>query len=122
MNVQWNEQGLIPAVAQDAATGEVLMLAWVNAEALQETLETGHACYYSRSRGKLWRKGESSGQQQRIKSVQLDCDRDAVLYLVEQQGVACHTGRRGCFYTQLSADGEQTMTPVQIDPKELYGA
>lgn len=122
MNVKWNENGLIPAVAQDAATGEVLMLAWVNQAALQETLETGRACYFSRSRGKLWRKGESSGQQQIIKSVQLDCDRDSVLYVVEQTGVACHTGRRSCFYFQLKQDGEQVMTPVHTDPQTLYGA
>lgn len=121
MNVKWNDQGLIPAVAQDANTGEVLMLAWANEEALQETIETQQACYFSRSRGQLWRKGESSGQRQVVKSIQLDCDRDAVLYLVEQTGVACHTGRRGCFYRQLSPEGETVMTPVTIDPKDLYG-
>ncbi|MGN0919075.1 MAG: phosphoribosyl-AMP cyclohydrolase, partial [Oxalobacter sp.] len=99
--IRWDDQGLMPAVAQDARTKEILMLAWVNREALIETLKCGNAVYWSRSRGKLWRKGEESGHVQKILDIRLDCDNDALVYLVEQTGLACHTGRRSCFFQQL---------------------
>lgn len=102
--LDFDEDGLVPAVAQDADTGEVRMVAYVNREALEETLETGYAHYYSRSRESLWKKGESSGHRQRILAVRADCDRDTVLYLVQQEGVACHTGQRNCFF--FAPDGE----------------
>ena len=120
-SLAWNADGLIPAIAQDAASGEVLMMAWMNREALTLTLEKQVAVYYSRSRKALWRKGESSGQTQQVVSVQLDCDSDAVLMLVNQTGVACHTGRRSCFYKQLTTRGITEMTQPQVDPSELYG-
>lgn len=100
----WNKQGLINAIAQQHDTGEVLMLAWMNHDALLETIDTGKACYWSRSRQCLWRKGETSGHQQLVKSIRLDCDGDAVLLLVEQTGAACHTGRMSCFYNQIIDD------------------
>ncbi|NVN13814.1 phosphoribosyl-AMP cyclohydrolase, partial [Nguyenibacter vanlangensis] len=99
--VRFDADGLIAAVAQQHDTGEVLMLAWMTREALDETLRTGQVCYYSRSRAALWRKGETSGQVQRLVEARLDCDRDAVLLLVEQTGVACHTGRRSCFFNAM---------------------
>ena len=120
-NLAWDANGLIPAIAQDWQTGEVLMMAWMNKEALSLTLEKQVAVYYSRSRQALWRKGETSGQTQAIKSIQADCDRDALLLLVEQTGVACHTGRRGCFYRALSTEGEREMTTPSVDPAALYG-
>ena len=98
----WSKSPLIPAVAQDAESGEVLMLAWVNEQALRLTLETGYAHYFSRSRQSLWKKGETSGHLQELVEVRLDCDGDALLYLVRQQGPACHTGERTCFYTKIS--------------------
>src|SRR5579871_4126248 len=94
----FNENGLIPVIAQQHDSGEVLMMAWMNREALDETLATGRVCYYSRSRQKLWRKGETSGQVQTLRELRLDCDGDTILLLVDQQGVACHTGRRNCFF------------------------
>ena len=97
----WDARGLIPAIAQDATTGEVLMLAWMNAESLAETLRTGHVTYWSRSRAELWRKGATSGNVQRLVELRLDCDGDALLVRVEQTGPACHTGRRTCFYTAV---------------------
>lgn len=100
----WNTQGLINAIAQQYDTGEVLMLAWMNRQALLETIETGCVCYWSRSRQCLWRKGETSGHQQQVKSIRLDCDGDALLVLVEQTGAACHTGRKSCFYNQIVGD------------------
>ncbi|MDO8827660.1 phosphoribosyl-AMP cyclohydrolase [Methylophaga sp.] len=100
----WNNQGLINAIAQQHDTGEVLMLAWMNREALLETIETGRVCYWSRSRQCLWRKGETSGHQQKVKQIRLDCDGDAVLVFVEQTGGACHTGRKSCFYNQIVGD------------------
>lgn len=119
--ITFDAQGLIPAIAQDQDSGQVLMMAWMNKEALEETLRTGLVCYWSRSRGKLWRKGESSGQQQRLVELRIDCDGDTILMKVDQKGVACHTGRRSCFY-RLAKDGDWTETdPVLIDPKELYG-
>lgn len=102
---RFDAQGLIAAIAQDAATGEVLMLAWMNAEALRLTLETGEAVYWSRSRRALWRKGETSGHRQRVEEVRIDCDQDAVLLRVHQVGAACHTGARSCFYRRICEDG-----------------
>ena len=112
--------GLIPAIAQDADTGEVLMLAWMNREAVAETLATGRACYWSRSRRRLWRKGETSGQVQRLIELRLDCDGDALLLRVDQTGVACHTGRRSCFFTAVRDGKVQTIAEVEIDPEVLY--
>ncbi len=119
--LKFNADGLVPAIAQQHDTGEVLMMAWMNAEAVAETLRTGRACYYSRSRQKLWRKGESSGQQQVVKRFLIDCDGDTVLLQVDQTGVACHTGRRTCFYTEAAPDGLREVLPVAIDPADLYG-
>jgi phosphoribosyl-AMP cyclohydrolase len=101
----WNADGLVPAIAQDAASGEVLMLAWMSRESLAETLASGRVCYFSRSRRALWRKGESSGHVQRLVEARVDCDADCLLLLVEQTGPACHTNRRTCFYTAIR-DGE----------------
>ena len=103
--VAFGADGLVAVVAQQHDTGEVLMLAWMNREALDETLRSGQGCYWSRSRRRLWKKGETSGHTQRVVDVRLDCDRDAVLLLVDQRGVACHTGRRSCFFLQASGDG-----------------
>ncbi len=118
----FNEQGLLPAIAQQHDTGEVLMMAWMNREALEETLRTGRVCYWSRSRGKLWRKGETSGQVQHLKELRLDCDGDTILLLVDQQGPACHTGRRSCFYNVLRGDRVEVADAPLIDPEVLYGA
>lgn len=115
--------GLIPAVAQDAVTGEVLLLAYLNEEAWRETLATGRAVYFSRSRGKLWRKGEESGNVQIIREIRVDCDADTVLFKVEQKGgAACHTGHRSCFYRRVKDDRtlEETDAPL-FDPQEVYG-
>ncbi|XKF16866.1 phosphoribosyl-AMP cyclohydrolase [Halomonas sp. BLK-85] len=119
--IKFNEQGLIPAIAQQFDSGEVLMMAWMNREALNETLRTGRVCYYSRSRGTLWRKGEYSGQQQRLKSAALDCDGDTLLVKVDQTGPACHSGRRSCFYIELTENRIDINTQPLIDPAELYG-
>lgn len=121
--VRWNADGLAPAVAQDYQSGRLLMLAWMNAESLALSVAEGRAIYWSRSRGKLWRKGEESGNVQKLHGVELDCDSDAILLKVEQLGgIACHTGRESCFYRELR-DGEwQETEPVLRDPKELYGA
>ncbi|MEY2756524.1 MAG: hypothetical protein RIR33_302 [Pseudomonadota bacterium] len=102
---RFDADGLIAAIAQDAETGEVLMLAWMNAEALQLTLDTGRAVYWSRSRQALWRKGDTSGHVQQVAEIRIDCDQDAVLLKVRQTGAACHTGRRACFYRIVTADG-----------------
>ena len=102
---KFDEHGLIAAIAQDADTGDVLMLAWMNAEALEQTLASGRAVYWSRSRNKLWRKGDESGHEQHIVEIRVDCDQDAVLLKVRQTGAACHTGRRSCFYRIASASG-----------------
>ena len=120
-SVRFDAGGLIAAIAQQHDSGEVLMLAWMNREALDETLRTGQACYWSRSRGQLWRKGERSGQSQRVVSLRLDCDRDSVLLMVEQQGVACHTGRRSCFYLEAGPDGLVETAPPLVSPERLYG-
>jgi phosphoribosyl-AMP cyclohydrolase len=105
LNPRWNADGLIPAIAQDAHTGEVLMLAWMNAQALQATLKTGRATYWSRSRQKLWIKGEESGHIQRLVEIRIDCDQDCILMRVEQTGPACHTGAQNCFYRIITPDG-----------------
>ena len=119
--LKFNEAGLIPAVAQQFDTGEMLMLAWMNADAIRETLATGRACYYSRSRGKLWRKGETSGQTQALKEFRFDCDEDTVLLLVDQIGVACHTGRHNCFFHAVRDGDIQVIAEPEADPEELYG-
>lgn len=121
-SVRFNHDGLLPAIAQQHDTGEVLMMAWMNREALQETLTSQRVCYYSRSRNKLWRKGETSGQQQRLVSAALDCDGDALLLQVEQTGPACHTGRRSCFYLTLTASQATINSEPLIDPATLYGS
>ena len=118
--VSFNADGLIPAIAQQHDSGEVLMMAWMNREALDETLETGRVCYWSRSRGKLWRKGESSGQQQHLRAASIDCDGDTLLLKVEQTGPACHTGRRSCFYVALEEDAARISSDPLIDPDTLY--
>ncbi len=113
--------GLVPAIAQDVETGEVLMLAYVNEEAYRKTLETGEAHYYSRSRNTLWHKGGTSGHVQRIKSIRLDCDADTLIYLVEQVGgAACHKGYRSCFYRELKDGAVSLCSPLVFDPKEVY--
>ncbi len=117
----WNADGLIPAIAQQFDSGEVLMMAWMNREALEETLRTGRVCYYSRSRGRLWRKGESSGQVQRLESLRIDCDGDTLLLRVDQTGPACHTGRRNCFFYRVDDDRAIIDSEPLIDPETLYG-
>ena len=120
--VAWDAQGLVPAIAQDAVTGEVLMFAWMNREALELTAETGHAVYWSRSRGRLWHKGEESGHTQKVLELRVDCDKDVVLLRIEQSGgIACHTGRRSCFFSRLESSGWQDVEPVLKDPKLIYG-
>ncbi|MCG7198343.1 phosphoribosyl-AMP cyclohydrolase [Marinobacter pelagius] len=120
--VRWTEDGLVPAIAQDAETGEILMMAWMNRESLQLTAEEGHAVYWSRSRSKLWRKGETSGHQQVVRDIRLDCDEDVILLKVEQKGgIACHTGRRSCFYRTLKDGKWVAVDPVIKDPDAIYG-
>ena len=121
--IKWNDDGLVAAIAQDWQTGEVLMMAWMNAESLELTLQEQRAIYFSRSRQALWRKGEESGNVQTLKELRVDCDGDTVLLKVEQiGGIACHTGRRNCFYRLADADGELSITEEVIkDPAELYG-
>ncbi|MBD5642238.1 MAG: phosphoribosyl-AMP cyclohydrolase [Desulfovibrio sp.] len=114
--------GLLPAIAQDADSGEVLMLAWMNAEAWEKTLATGEAHYFSRSRQKLWHKGETSGNIQSVRAIRLDCDQDAILLLVRQHGeAACHTGHRSCFYRELENGKISECSPVIFDPAKVYG-
>ncbi len=119
--IGFDDDGLVPAIAQSHDTGEVLMMAWMNRDAVAETLRTGRVCYYSRSRNALWRKGESSGQVQALVDFRFDCDNDTVLVLVDQTGVACHTGRRSCFFHAVRGDRIEIITEVQIDPEKLYG-
>jgi phosphoribosyl-AMP cyclohydrolase len=119
--VAFNADGLVPAIAQQHDTGEVLMMAWMNRDALAETIATGHVCYWSRSRGRLWRKGERSGQLQRLVEMRLDCDGDTILLLVDQTGVACHTGRRSCFFRALREGEVVTIAEPIVSPEALYG-
>jgi phosphoribosyl-AMP cyclohydrolase len=112
--------GLIAAIAQDATTGEVLMVAWMNAEAYEETLKTGRAVYYSRSRGRLWRKGEESGHAQQVRAMYLDCDADAVLLKVDQVGAACHEGYRSCFFRQITPEGLKVVAERLVNPADVY--
>ena len=119
--IAWNADGLVPAIAQDCQSGRVLMMAWMNPEALALTAEEGCAVYWSRSRQKLWRKGEQSGHVQRVKEIRLDCDRDVIIMQVEQVGgIACHTGRESCFYLALEDGQWQTVDSVVKDPGEIY--
>lgn len=119
--IQWTADGLVPAIAQDAATGEVLMFAWMNREALLLTAREGRAVYWSRSRNKLWRKGEESGHVQQVRDIRLDCDKDVILLKVEQiGGIACHTGRRSCFFHRLDGQQWQVVEPVLKDPANIY--
>jgi len=121
--IRWTDDGLVPAIAQDAATGDILMMAWMNRESLRLTAEEGQAVYWSRSRGKLWRKGETSGHQQVIKDIRLDCDEDVIVLKVEQKGgIACHTGRRSCFYRSLQDGQWVSVDPVIKDPDAIYGS
>ncbi len=114
LSLKYDDKGLIPAIAQEAATGEVLMMAWMNAEAVAKTLETGRVTYWSRSRASFWVKGESSGHTQKLVEMRVDCDRDCLLVLVEQEGPACHTNRRSCFYTAVRGDEEvEIMQPME---------
>ena len=119
--LKFTSDGLIPALSQQHDSGEVLMLAWMNKDAIAETLRTGRVCYWSRSRQKLWRKGETSGQIQALKELRWDCDADTLLLQVEQRGVACHTGRHNCFFYALRDGKLQEIAEVEIDPDELYG-
>ncbi|MBF0188332.1 MAG: phosphoribosyl-AMP cyclohydrolase [Magnetococcales bacterium] len=120
-SLKFNADGLIPAIAQQHDTGEVLMMAWMNRDSLAETLKSGVACYWSRSRQKFWKKGESSGHVQKIKAMRTDCDRDTILILVDQIDVACHTGRRTCFYLEADESGWREILAPEKDPKEMYG-
>ena len=119
-SVAFDGNGLVPAVAQQHDTGEVLMMAWMNRAAIEETLSTGRVCYWSRSRSSLWRKGETSGQIQRLIELRIDCDNDCLLVLVDQTGVACHTGRRSCFFTAVRGGERAIIADVQIAPDKLY--
>ncbi len=119
--LKFTSDGLIPAVSQQHDTGEILMMAWMNSDSIAETLRTGQVCFWSRSRQKLWRKGESSGQVQTLREFRWDCDADTLLLQVDQQGVACHTGRHNCFFYAVR-DGEiKEIAEVEINPDELYG-
>ncbi len=119
--VKFDDRGLVPAIAQDHRNGDVLMMAWMNRAALSETLRSGQVCYWSRSRGTLWRKGETSGQVQHLKDLRIDCDGDTLLLRVAQTGVTCHTGRRSCFYRALRGGEIEDILPVERDPRDLYG-
>ena len=119
--VNWNSDGLVPAIAQDAETGRILMMAWMNRESLQLSAERGEAVYWSRSRNKLWHKGETSGHIQKLHEIRLDCDEDVIVLQVEQLGgIACHTGRESCFYRVLKAGQWHTVDPVLKDPSDIY--
>ncbi|MBI2958936.1 MAG: phosphoribosyl-AMP cyclohydrolase [Betaproteobacteria bacterium] len=119
--VKWDDDGLVPVIAQEQATGRVLMFAWMNREALAATVASGEAVYWSRSRGRLWKKGEESGHTQKVSELRLDCDADVVLLAIEQRGgIACHTGRHSCFYRKYE-DGDWVVTdPVIKDPEAIY--
>ncbi len=118
--LKYNEAGLMPAIAQQHDTGEMLMMAWMNRAAIEETLQTGRVCYWSRSRQAFWRKGESSGQVQLLKALRFDCDLDTILLLVDQTGPACHTGRRHCFFYKIEGDQVIVDSEPLIDPQILY--
>ncbi len=118
--IAWDANGLVPAIAQDAATKDILMVAWMNRDALSETISTSRGVYWSRSRSKLWRKGEESGHIQHVKEVRLDCDNDVILLFIDQVGVACHTGRRSCFYTRFESGQWQVVDAALIDPEKIY--
>ena len=119
--VKWDEHGLVPVIAQDAVSGEVLMFAWMNREALERSAECGEAVYWSRSRRKLWHKGEESGHTQIIREMRTDCDNDVILLKIEQTGgIACHTGRRSCFFQKFGNNNWQEVEPVLKDPKAIY--
>ena len=120
--LRYDSNGLVPAIAQQHDTGEVLMMAWMNAESVAETLATGRVCYWSRSRGALWRKGETSGQVQRLVELRIDCDGDTLLLLVDQHGAACHTGQRSCFHRAVRDGALVTIAEPVADPAALYGA
>lgn len=120
IGLKFNTEGLLPAIAQQHDSGEVLMMAWMNRVAISETLTSGRVCYYSRSRQKLWRKGESSGQVQTLIELRWDCDSDTILVLVDQKGVACHTGRRSCFFKAMRNGESTVIAEPEVDPKELY--
>lgn len=120
--IAFDRDGLVAAVAQQHDTGEVLMMAWMNREAVERTLATREVHYWSRSRMKLWRKGESSGQNQRLVELRVDCDGDTLLLLVDQKGVACHTGRRNCFFRAARNGRLETIADIVVDPKTLYGS
>lgn len=120
-SLPFNADGLLPAIAQQYDSGEVLMLAWMNRESLDETISTGRVCYFSRSRQKLWRKGESSGQVQMLKDMRFDCDGDTILLVVDQTGPACHSGRRSCFYNAVRGDRLEVISEPLISPEDLYG-
>lgn len=120
-DIKWTDDGLVPVIAQEASSGNVLMFAWMNREALQLTVKEGRAVYWSRSRNKLWHKGEESGHVQEVKEIRLDCDNDVVLLSVEQLGdIACHTGRHSCFFKKLEDEHWQEVEPVLKDPKTIY--
>ena len=120
-DIKWTEEGLIPVIAQNAATGKILMFAWMNRESLTLTVSEGYAVYWSRSRHKLWRKGEESGNRQKILEIFLDCDEDVLLLKIEQEGdIACHTGRESCFYRRLTDEKWETIEPVLKDPAIIY--
>jgi phosphoribosyl-AMP cyclohydrolase len=120
--IKFGPDGLVPAIAQQHDTGEVLMMAWMNRDAVRTSLTEGRACYWSRSRAKLWRKGETSGQVQLLREIRLDCDGDAVLLLVDQTGVACHTGRHSCFFRAWRNGGWAVIADPQVSPDALYPA
>jgi phosphoribosyl-AMP cyclohydrolase len=119
-SLKFDVQGLMPAIAQQHDSGEVLMLAWMNRQAIEQTIATGRVCYWSRSRGALWRKGETSGQVQRLVELRVDCDLDALLVKVDQTGVACHTGRRACFFNRVEGGRIVAVEPIVVDPASLY--
>lgn len=119
--IKFNDDGLVPCIAQQHDTGEVLMMAWMNRDAVEETLRTGQVCYWSRSRKGLWRKGETSGQVQTLVDLRVDCDADTLLALVDQKGVACHTGRRNCFFYAIRDNAYTTISEPAISTEDLYG-
>ena len=119
--IQFDADGLVPAIAQQHDTGEVLMMAWMNAASVAETLATGRVCYWSRSRGAFWRKGETSGQVQSLVELRIDCDGDTLLLMVDQVGAACHTGQRSCFYRAVHGDQVEALSEPVADPAVLYG-